>query len=266
MSYLESIFLGIVQGATEFLPISSSGHLVIFPWLFGFEDPGLTFDVALHAGTLLALLAYFWRDWIELFKGAGGVLCRSQPYSKNVQAQLFVAILLATIPGALAGYFLNDLAETVLRHPLLVAFDMAFLGLLLFLVDRKGVNGKGLTHLTLRDALLIGVSQALALFPGVSRSGITITMALFLGFSRVAAARFSFLLATPIMFGALVFKLKDLSVITGPIVVGVLTSTITGFLAIATLLRYVQTQNYHIFCYYRFGFSILVFGIFLARL
>lgn len=252
MTYFQSILLGIVQGLGEFLPISSSAHLVIMPWLFRFPDPGLTFDVALHFGTLLALLVYFWKDWIKIIRE---------------KRHLFFFVVLATIPGAAAGYFLEKFAETIFRHPLLVALNMSLLGAVLLYADRKRETGKMTDQIGLRDALIIGFSQALALVPGVSRSGITITAGLFCGFSRSTAAFFSFLLAMPITVGACVFKMKHLfeNGAGGVEWTGIAVSAIVGFLSIKYLLKYVQTHNYRIFVYYRFGFTILVGLVYFLR-
>lgn len=252
MTYFQSILLGIVQGLGEFLPISSSAHLVITPWLFKFPDPGLVFDVALHFGTLLALLAYFWKDWIKIILE---------------KRRLFLFVVVATIPGAAAGYFLEDLAETVFRHPLLTAFNMSLLGAILLYADHRVRDGKTVGKVTWRDALIVGFSQALALVPGVSRAGVTITAALFCGFSRSTAAFFSFLLAMPITFGACVFKMGHLfeNGAGGVEWTGIAISAVVGFLSIKYLLKYVQTHNYRIFVYYRFGFTILVGLVYFLR-
>src|SRR3989338_7353082 len=188
MTSLQALVLGFVQGATEFLPISSSGHLVVFPCLFNFSDPGLTFDVALHFGTLIAIVLFFSADWIRLFSAAYRLLFKkSQESQDRLNARLLGFIVLASVPGAVLGMILEKLAESQLRSPLLVAADMTVLGLFLWWADSRQKNGKKLEDLTLTDCLLIGVSQALDLFPGVSRSGITITTGLFRGLSRVTA-------------------------------------------------------------------------------
>lgn len=267
MSYFESFILGLVQGLGEFLPISSSAHLVIAPWFFEFRDPGLAFDVALHFGTLLAVIFYFWKDWRQIAKGTCSYLFKKREEDR-FSFLLLLYIILATIPGALAGYFLNDLAEHELRHPLFVAFNMIALGALLFWADRRvDHTQKNLTHMTLIFALLIGVLQALALFPGVSRSGVTITTALFLGFNRVDSARFSFLLATPITFGACVLKAPYfLEALQDPgALIGIATATLFGFLSIKYLLKLVANFSYKIFCYYRFVFGIGVIGLYFLR-
>lgn len=272
MSYVESFILGLVQGLGEFLPISSSAHLVIAPWFFDFRDPGLAFDVALHLGTLMAVLFYFWKDWLSIAQGSLKFLFGKNPSEKSTHRSswnLLWYLVVATIPAALAGVLLEDLAEGTLRHPLLVAANMIALGALLWHADGKGARShSGLENMTLKMALLIGASQALALFPGVSRSGITITTALLLGFSRMGAARFSFLLSTPITLGACVLKYKYfLEILHDPqAFVGIATAAIFGFLSIKYLMKLVQNFSYRVFCYYRFLFGITVVVLYFWRI
>ncbi|MDO8520118.1 MAG: undecaprenyl-diphosphatase UppP [Deltaproteobacteria bacterium] len=265
--YIQSIILGIVQGLGEFLPISSSAHLVITPWALNFPDPGLAFDVALHFGTLFALLSFFWKDWLHFFKSIPG-----KSEEQRLDRRLFLYLAIATIPGAIFGFLLDDLAETAFRHPLLVAVNMSVLGAILLIADSKIRDGKKLNQISLWSALIVGFSQALALVPGVSRSGVTMTAALFAGFSRETAARFSFLLAMPITFGACVYKMPDLfsNGISGQAIVGILVSALVGFLSIKYLLKYLQAHSFRIFVYYRFAFTIFViflysFGRFIGR-
>lgn len=268
MTILQALILGIVQGATEFLPISSSGHLVVLPWLFNFPDPGLTFDVALHFGTLIAIVLFFFSDWIRLFSSSFRFLFqKSQEVQDRVNARLLGFLVIASVPGAVLGMILEKLAESKLRSPLLVAADMTVLGVLLWIADSRSKNGKKLEDLTLVDSLLIGFSQALALFPGVSRSGITITTSLFRGVSRVTAARFSFLLATPITFGACLLKSKDFFAepITAQSLVGIAASALVGFLTIKYLLRFVATQSYKVFTIYRLVFAAVVVVVYFVR-
>ncbi len=265
MTYWQSILLGVVQGLGEFLPISSSAHLVITPWLFDFKDPGLTFDIALHFGTLLALIAYFWRDWLNLIGGTvratAGAIKGEIPADAREPLRIMIYLVLATIPGAVAGLLLEKFAETVFRTPLLIAVNMIVMGVLLFIADRNRANGKTLQTLSVWDALIIGLSQSFALIPGVSRSGITMTTGLFLGLSRVSAARFSFLMAAPITFGACLLKAKYFfsGHVTGQEYVGILVSGLVGFLSIKFLLKYVQAKDYKPFVYYRFVFAAVVF-------
>lgn len=259
MTVLQAIILGIVQGLGEFLPISSSAHLVLIPWLLGWNYKGLTFDVALHMGTLLAVVLYFWRDWLSLLKGA---LRRKSSNEKR----LFWYLVIATIPGALIGYILEDKAATVFRSPLLIGVMLILLGIILYWADTKR-QLRTLETITLMDALLIGLSQALAIIPGVSRAGSTMTMARLLSLTREDAARFSFLMSTPIILGAGILSLRDLhsSDINVSFVVGVLTAFIVGILSISFLLRYLKTSNFKVFVGYRFIIGLGVIFIFFFR-
>lgn len=275
MTYTQSIVLGVVQGLGEFLPISSSAHLIIAPWLFNFEDPGLTFDVALHFGTLFAIVCFFWRDWVDLFYSFSKISLKMRIAHKNnpdvslsekdvVQNRIFIYLVIATIPGALIGFLLEHLVESLLRHPLLIAFNMSFMGAILWYADLKSKKSKTLDRVTLPDIFIVGLCQALALVPGVSRSGVTMTSGLIRGMSRETAARFSFLLAAPITFGACLVKAK--AFLTGGVnlesIIGILVSAIVGFLSIKYLLKYVQKHDFRIFVYYRFAFSIFIFAVY----
>jgi undecaprenyl-diphosphatase len=273
MTVFQSIVLGLVQGLTEFLPISSSAHLVLFPWLFGWPDPGLAFDVFLHAGTLAALLAYFFADWTRLLQaGIAVILERRIGFDRD--RQLAVALVLASIPGAALGLLVHDYAETAFRAPLLIAVALAILGFLLYWVDGRAGSLKTLDELSTKDALVIGAAQAAALFPGVSRSGATITMGRYLGFSREAAARFSFLLAIPITFGALIFKVDDVVQMTRTadlswsyLIAGFLASLLSGLAAIHFLLGYVRNADFRGFAWYRLALAafIIAFSVFSGR-
>jgi undecaprenyl-diphosphatase len=273
MDFIQSIILGIVQGLSEFLPISSSGHLVILPWIFKWQDQGLAFDVALHWGTLLAVLAYFRKEWIMMFKS---LLPNSVEVNlpQNLRKltfrnrQLFFFIFLASIPAAFFGWIFKNYAESFFRSELLIVFTLSGAAILLWWFDKKGKKVKFLKNLNWRAALFIGFSQALAIVPGISRSGITITAALALGFERRAAARFSFLLAAPIIFGAGLVKIPSLinNNINFPILlIGILTSSIAGFLAIKYLFKYLETRSYNIFVYYRIILALVILGIILIR-
>lgn len=256
MSTWQAIIMGIIQGIGEFLPISSSGHLVLAPWVFDWEVPGLTFDVALHMGTLIAVLLYFWRDWAKL---ATAAVTR-----KNAQYQrLFWFLVLATIPAGLAGVLLGDLIEEFLRSPLIVGFTLIFFALLLYIADKKQ-QLRDLENMTLMDALLIGIAQALALIPGVSRAGITMTAARLFSYSREEAARFSFLLSTPVIFGAGVLELSNvnLSQISFPFIMGVVSSCIVGILSISFLIKYLRTNNFKIFVGYRIILGLIIITLY----
>ncbi|GFN22560.1 undecaprenyl-diphosphatase UppP [Thermanaeromonas sp. C210] len=253
MSILQAFVLGLVQGLGEFLPISSSAHLVLVRWLLGWPDPGLTFDVALHAGTLVAVLAYFWRELLEI--GREGL---RQPRSR--EGRLLYYILLACVPGALFGVALEEQAQTVFRTPVLIALALALMGIALWAADRGGRKTRNIENITLVDSLLVGLSQALAIIPGVSRSGITMTAGLLTGMSRETAARFSFLLSVPIIAGAALWEFRHLSVaeIDAAFAVGIVTSAVVGFLAIKFLLQYLRRGSYLLFAWYRLALAALV--------
>ena len=262
MSILQAAILGLVQGLGEFLPISSSAHLVLIPWLFKWNDPGLTFDIALHIGTLIAVAIYFWKDWLKLItKGLTDV--------RSTEGKLFWYLVAATIPGAVVGFLLEKKAETIFREPILIATMLILLGVLLYWADRRGVKHIEMNRITFRTSLFIGLSQALAIITGVSRSGITMTMGLLMGLTREGAARFSFLLAAPIILGAALVKLPFLlsnpSIITINFIIGILVSFVIGILSIGFLLRYVQTNNFLPFAWYRFILGSLVIVIVLMR-
>jgi undecaprenyl-diphosphatase len=263
---LRALVLGLLQGLGEFLPISSSGHLIVVPWLLGWPDSGLAFDVALHLGTLVAVAFAFWRDWLRLLRAGLRGLVSGRPLA-DPDARLLFYLALATVPGAVAGLLLDKWAETVFRAPGLVALMMALLGVVLWAADRRA--GASTTDaVSLRDALLIGIAQALAIVPGTSRSGATISAALFLGQRREAAARFSFLLALPITAGAALVKVPALlrsGADIGPVWLGMLAAAVSGLIAIRVLLGYVRTRTYLPFVVYRFGFAALVLVVLLLR-
>lgn len=268
MTTARAVVLGVLQGLGEFLPISSSGHLIVVPWLMGWPDSGLAFDVALHFGTLAAVAFAFWRDWVRMAAAALAGLRARRPLA-DPEARLFWYVALATVPGAVVGKLLDEWAETVFRSPGLVALMMALMGAVLWIADRRaGTAAEAGGAVSLRDALLIGLAQALAIVPGTSRSGATISMALFLGLRRESAARFSFLLALPITFGAALVKVPDLvrsGADAGPVVSGMAAAALSGFLAIRFLLAYVRTRTYAPFVVYRLLFTLGVWSILLAR-
>jgi undecaprenyl-diphosphatase len=252
--------MGIVQGLGEFLPISSSAHLYLLPWLFNWKDPGLTFDIALHMGTLIAVVAFFWQDWLVL-------AWNGLTLQKNYEGRLFWYLLLATIPGAAFGFFFEEQAETVFRDPLLVGIMLIVMGIILYVVDAYSARWKEIDQLNLPDALLIGISQAFAIIPGVSRSGITMTAARFRGMTGEAAARFSFLLSTPIILGAGLVKLKDMSSsdVNLAFVVGIISSAVIGILSIKFLLQYLASRSFAVFAWYRFIVGACVIALVLIR-
>lgn len=257
MSLLEALILGIVQGLTEFIPVSSSGHLVLLHNLLGVEQSGLAFDVALHAGTLLALVIFFRKDLVKLVASIF-----------NGQAERKLAIILgaATVPAVVAGYFLNDLAETTFRSTRLVAMNLIIVALIMLLAERyykKHHTKVKLENISPKQGLAIGVAQALAIVPGTSRSGITITTGLFAGLDRVAATRFSFLLGIPIMFGAIlkIFALdsgaSQVSAQPAIFTMGIAAAFLSGLWAIAFMLKYLAKHTLGIFAYYRIALGLL---------
>lgn len=270
MNPWHALALGIVQGLGEFLPISSSGHLIVMPWLMGWPVQSLAFDVALHVGTLAAVLYAFIGDWIRIFTSAFRGLREGRPLAAP-GGRLLALLAVASIPAGVLGLLLEHWAETTFRSPALVAVDMAVMGLVLFLADRRAPEGgppiSDTIDISWRDALLIGLAQSAALVPGVSRSGATISMALFLGHRRPEAARFSFLLATPITFGAALLKVPDLvkGGVDTAVWIGLIASAVVGFLSIRVLLAYVRTRTYRPFAYYRWAFALTVLAVYIAR-
>lgn len=283
---LQAIILGLIQGATEFIPISSSAHLIIVPWLFGWNDPALTsltFDVALHLGTLVAVLVYFFRDWVRLAKGLYySIKERKIGHDPDRRQAWFVIV--GTIPGAIAGVLFESKIEALFHQPgvpiraysmLAMAVIIAVMGLLLLLADRLARHQVDMKGLTWRQTLLIGLAQALAIFPGVSRSGSTITAGLGLGLKRETAARFSFLLSAPIIAGAGLKSLIEIysGLKTGAITsndlvlfpVGLVVAGISGYLVIRFLMSYLQKHSTDLFVYYRWGLAALVAVVALAR-
>jgi undecaprenyl-diphosphatase len=266
MTPLQAIALGIIQGLSEFLPISSSGHLALAPWLFGWEDPGLAFDVALHLGTLLAVLWYFRMEWLTLIKAAFGIITTGR--IETPEKRKVIYLIIATIPGAIAGYLLQGKAETGFRSPQLIAIALIVMGLILWLVDRAVDQRRILGEMRWIDALLIGLSQVIALIPGVSRSGSTITTARGLRFDRESSAEFSFLMSMPIIAAAVILegpKALQEGGITNELMSGVVASAISGWLAISILMRYVSRHSYGIFAFYRLVLGIAVLAVIYAR-
>lgn len=248
ISMLQAIILGILQGLTEFIPVSSTAHLIILPWFLGWHGivDSLTFDVALHFGTLLALLSYFRKDWIALFKGLTN------------RKSLIWLIAAASVPAGAAGLAFHANFENMRVYLLLIVFTLSSVAVLMLIAEKKnrGKAGLGIENISIKDALIIGFAQALALIPGVSRSGITITAGLFRGFSREASARFSFLMSTPVVLGASLLDARK--VINSPdidlniFLIGILSSAITGYLAIKYLLIFFRNHSMMPFAYYRF--------------
>lgn len=266
MPISHALVLGLIQGLSEFLPISSSAHLAIAPWLLGWEDPGLAFDVALHFGTLLAVLWYFRKEWVALIRAAVELLSRGKPRGEEHRRVLF--LIIGTIPGAIAGLALEKQAETAFRDPRLIGITLAIMGVILWWVDRAARQDRPLEVMGWRDALLIGLAQMFAIIPGVSRSGSTITAGRALRLTREGAAVFSFLLSMPIIAAAAVLKVPHVLRTEGfdaALIVGVLASAISGWLAIAGLLRFVIRRSYGAFAIYRVILGIAVLAIAFSR-
>lgn len=256
MDLISAILLGILQGATEFLPISSSGHLVIAEDFFHVEQASLMFDVALHMGTLLAVIFYFRVDLRKML----AAVCR--PGSKDIQdateKKKVIYLSVATVPAVIAGLLFEDVVETALRHPALVAGTLVVFGLLLLWADKQSDHTRDFQSITLKDAIIIGAAQALAIIPGVSRSGITMTAGLFRSLDRQAVARFSFLMSVPVIAGAGVLNCLKIMRhgLNGDQLlffsIGFLASAISGYLFISFLMKYIQTRSFAVFAYYRF--------------
>jgi undecaprenyl-diphosphatase len=266
MTVLQAFVLGVIQGLTEFLPVSSSAHLSLAPWLFGWEDPGLAFDVALHVGTLVAVLWFFRDAWFGLARSSLQIL-RARRIDTPEQRRV-IFLILATIPGAIAGLLLADAAETTLRDPIITAIALIVMGVLLWLADRLAARHKSLDDMRWPHAVTLGVAQALALVPGVSRSGSTITTARALGFSREGAAVFSFLMSMPITAAAAIVKVPEALREQGlslPIIVGILSAAVSSWLAISVLLKYVSRHSYGVFAVYRVALGLVVLGLLYSR-
>jgi len=293
MSLLQAIVLGLVQGLTEFLPISSSAHLILVPWLLDWEEPGLAFDAALHLGTLGAVLIYFWRDLLGMVVALPRVIRQPRALLRdpdplrgwnaasvdaNANARLALLIAIGTVPGVIAGLFSQRAIEafyhpggiTPTRAIVAIAIALMLLGSLLWIAERMAAHQRRINHLTWRDAVTIGLAQAAALVPGVSRSGATITAGLFQGLHRADAARFAFLLGVPITAAAGTKGLLD-TIQAGMsgnelqiFLVGMLTSAIAGFIAIWGLLRFLQRSSTVAFVFYRYGLGLLVLSLIVA--
>ncbi|HSX67824.1 MAG TPA: undecaprenyl-diphosphate phosphatase [Nocardioides sp.] len=264
LDFLKAIFLGILQGLTEFLPISSSAHLRIFPELFGWGDPGAAFTAVIQIGTELAVLIYFWKDIWRI--GSAWLRSLWQPQLRGtLDARMGWFIIVGSLPIVLLGIVLKDVIETHFRNLWVVGTTLIVLGIVLGIADRVSSSSKEIRHLTLRDGVLMGLAQACALIPGVSRSGATISMGRFLGYERAAATRYAFLLAIPAVIGAGLFELKEIGANDntygwGPTITATVVSFVVGYAAIAWLLRYVSTRSYLPFVIYRvvLGTGVLV--------
>jgi undecaprenyl-diphosphatase len=270
MTTFQAVVLAVVQAVTEFLPVSSSGHLILIPRFLGWPDQGLTFDIAVHIGTLIAAMIYFWRDIVDLVVGffTGKPVSHSVDFAPRPMA---LRIVLATIPAAIAGILFQDWISTYARSVLLVACTSIIFGLLLGYADRNALQAREIGSVSWMDALLIGLAQALALVPGTSRSGITITVALILGLTRPAAARFSFLLYIPITLGAALKDILDFASgkIPGaqvrPMLIGIVVSAVVGYGVVAFLLAWLRTRRLLPFVVYRVVLGLVLIGSLLIK-
>lgn len=267
MQIYQAIILGIVQGLTEFLPISSSAHLNLFPWILGWNQMGKipeSFDVALHIGTLLAILIFFFKDWIQLIAGGYNQVVKKK---KTTEGKIFWSLVLATIPGGILSLILSKLSEKIFEKNLdiemiVIAITLIIMGIVLYIVDKKSKSNIKYEDINLKHSIAIGTSQSIAAaFPGVSRSGITMTVARALGIDRESAARYSFLLATPITAAAIIFDFKNFDFSSISFWIGILTSFIVGICIIKFLLDYLKKGSFKVFAIYRVILGILVIGL-----
>lgn len=269
MPLYQAIILALVQAVTEFLPVSSTAHLTLFPWLLGWRDPGLAFDVALHAGTLAAVMLYFLKDWLTLTLCGLGMKypATATPQETAQHRRMFWYMVVGTIPAAIAGKLFHHQIEDTLRKPVIIGFSLIIVAFLMWWADSRSELTRKLEQSNLKDAGVIGMAQALALWPGVSRSGITITAGLFRGFTREAATRFSFLLSAPVIAGAVLtelpkliklHKVGELDLHLSTLLVSIVVAGVAGYLVIAFFLRYLQTRTLKVFVVYRLLFGIIV--------
>ena len=296
MPIYQAIVLAIVQGLTEFLPVSSTAHLWLVPWIMKWNDPGLTFDVALHAGTLVAVLLYFWRYWLEMIKMVLGIRgvntaraaaygtpavrdLNSKPKIENPKSepgsmtllgenrQLFWFLVIATIPGGIAGWLFERAADEKLRSPFIIGPALIVVGLLMWAGERMGSENHNLGQVSLVDSILVGVAQAFAVIPGVSRSGSTMTAGLFRGMNRETAARFSFLLSTPLIAGACLKKGWEIhhsglaADMRMPFLFGIIVSAVVGYAVIAVLIRYLERRTFTVFVVYRVILGVILLAV-----
>jgi undecaprenyl-diphosphatase len=273
MPLLHALILALVQALTEFLPISSSAHLILTPWLLGWPDHGLLFDIALHLGTLVGVLLYFFKTWVRLaFLALGREVWKPMPGEIDndlyENPKLLWLLVAATFPAGIAGLFLKDFIETVLRSPAVIGVMLIVVALLMAAVEKRGGLVRDLNRLSVGDAMAVGCAQALALIPGTSRSGITITTAMFLGITRHSAARFSFLLSAPIILGAGLKAFLDAPETGGippemhsAFAVGVIASAVFGYAVISVFLRYLQRATLRVFIYYRIILGVIVLAL-----
>jgi len=267
MPIYQAVVLAIVQALTEFLPVSSTAHLVLIPWLFGWKDAGLTFDVALHAGTLVAVVIYFFRDWIQIIGQGFGLNIGVDPDIRQNRNLLWL-LAVASIPIGIVGYLFDKQADTTWRQPYVIGTMLILVGIVLWMAEKRRVGSKSMSTIQWSDGIAVGLAQAVSVIPGTSRSGATISAGLFRNMTRETAARFSFLLSTPAIAAAVAKKAWDIHKEGGippdmkvPIVVGIIVSGVLGAIVIAFFLRYLRHSSLMPFVYYRIVFGIIVIAL-----
>ena len=270
---IQALIMGLTQGLTEFIPVSSSGHLVLVPWLFGWKDPfinSVLFTVVLHMGTLLALLLYFWKDWMTLIPAFVATL-RDRSFKGDPDRKLASLLLVATIPAVLVGPIFDTKFEELVREPARIALMLCVGAAILWLADRWGSKKRDMDSISFPEALGIGVAQTIALVPGISRSGISISAGLFMGLNREAAARFSFLMATPVIGGAGLWEARKLlthEAGTNPemnvVLIGFVAALVSGLVAVRFMLAFLRLRSVNAFVVYRVAAAILVFIVLLS--
>jgi undecaprenyl-diphosphatase len=271
MPLYQAIVLAVIQGLTEFLPVSSTAHLALFPWFAGWSDPGLTFDVALHAGTLVAVLLYFWKMWIEMLAAAAGLGPKNDPKTGE-NRRLFWFLIIGTIPAGISGLLFEKRADAEFRTPIVIGTALIVVGLFMWAAERAGSRRENsLGQVSLADSIWIGIAQALAVVPGVSRSGITMSAGLFRGLDRETDARFSFLLSTPIIAGAVLKKGIELHHeglgpdMRLPFIAGIIVSGLVGYAVIAWLMRFLSRHTFQPFVIYRLALGVFVLAWYFLR-
>ena len=262
MTIIQAIVLGIVQGLTEFLPISSTAHLHIFPWVLNWSEIPASFDIALHFGSLIAILIYFFKDWIKLLVAGFNKTFKKED---SQEGKLFWYLVFATIPAGIIFFILDKVFEDILRHELIIAITLIVMGILLYIVDKKADSKFNLKNMTLKQAMLIGLAQVLAFIPGMSRSGSTMTIGRLMEVDRESTAKFSFYLSTPMILAATIYKFKDFSFDLN-FVIGTITSFIVALLVIKFFMDYIKKGSYKVFAIYRVILGLIIIGIYIVKL
>jgi len=267
MPIYQVVVLAIVQALTEFLPISSTAHLVLIPWLFGWKDGGLTFDVALHAGTLVAVIIYFFQDWVQIIAQGFGLRIGRDPDLKQNRNLLWL-LAIASIPIGIIGYLFDKQADTTWRQPYVIGTMLIVVGIVMWIAEKRRIGSKSMSTIQMSDGIAVGLAQAVSVIPGTSRSGATISAGLFRNMNRETAARFSFLLSTPAIAAAVAKKFWDVHKEGGipadmkvPIVVGIAVSGVLGAIVIAFFLRYLRRSSLMPLVWYRIVFGIIVIAL-----